>query len=530
MDSGGSPARPDDSACPMAALAPQAMNAPTEISPMPPAPSVRPRTWFESEALLEELTGRPLELGWLELVVPAFRVAHISVDTDGRQVGESNVFPPALRIAVPTSWRTCTYSGSRHQTERPMNVSALKASRVHWPQMMRVLSIVRGKYLQRVPRAREGWTVGDLHRLATLVLAVPTYALMRDHDRVANGALHPVLSSLFRVTDGLRMTMHQMLFGPTGKPVVPPQSPTDAAGILEYAERNHSFHSEHGVCAGPQAMIEEFLALVVDGRVPPAAASVNLDEAVRDALTDLDATTDYAFLGLRVHAAVFSLGPAMTRSYDRLAMLADQAAAHGVPQAGAAQRRLAERMRTIHQCTFLAPEQWCLDRDAVYADMFERCGEGLGLAPHANQFAAQLAIPGAAADPGLVAALRASIGRYLGAQDDRARAWVHEVADEIATFAQRVQAILATACEVQTTLNLRIGRPAPRREFEATDLDIHHRLQGSQSRTMPCLLDEIADLFGVRLRIDRKRIAVEAPSQDASIRSGVPTFVENPVR
>jgi hypothetical protein len=41
---------------------------------------------------------------------------------------------------------------------------------------------------------------------------VPTFALMRARHRVANGALHPALSSLFRVTYGVRMTMHQMLF------------------------------------------------------------------------------------------------------------------------------------------------------------------------------------------------------------------------------------------------------------------------------------------------------------------------------
>ena len=38
--------------------------------------------------------------------------------------------------------------------------------------------------------------------------------------RVENGHLHPVLSSMFRVTDGVRMAMHQMLFSPIYEPTL----------------------------------------------------------------------------------------------------------------------------------------------------------------------------------------------------------------------------------------------------------------------------------------------------------------------
>ena len=34
-----------------------------------------------------------------------FRVAHIALDAEGRQVSEANVFPPALRLDVDTEWR-----------------------------------------------------------------------------------------------------------------------------------------------------------------------------------------------------------------------------------------------------------------------------------------------------------------------------------------------------------------------------------------------------------------------------------------
>src|SRR5262249_22999525 len=43
-------------------------------SPLPVAHSTVPRTWLECEAITRELTGHAVELGYLELVVPIFRV------------------------------------------------------------------------------------------------------------------------------------------------------------------------------------------------------------------------------------------------------------------------------------------------------------------------------------------------------------------------------------------------------------------------------------------------------------------------
>ena len=94
-------------------------------APLPPGPSKRARSWDECEELTREITGQPLEHGYLELIVPVFRVAHIALDTEGRQVGEANVFPKPLRVDVPTRWRTCIYPGTRYLDPKPMNVSAL---------------------------------------------------------------------------------------------------------------------------------------------------------------------------------------------------------------------------------------------------------------------------------------------------------------------------------------------------------------------------------------------------------------------
>ena len=100
-----------------------------------------------------------------------------------------NVFPKPLRLDIPTEWRTCPHPGSRFQQELPMNVTALKSMRAYWQPMLVALRRIREAYLRRVPQDRDGWTVGSLERLSSLILTVPAYVLMRSHPVVANGQL-----------------------------------------------------------------------------------------------------------------------------------------------------------------------------------------------------------------------------------------------------------------------------------------------------------------------------------------------------
>ena len=166
-----------------------------------------------------------------------------------------------------------------------MNVTALRAMRAHWRQMMALLLRVRKAYLDRFPAARSGWTVGDVERLTVSVLALPSYMLLRRDGPVANGELHPALSNLFRVTDGLRMVMHQMLFLPLYETMKQPDMPVVASDILDYADRNYSFHSDHGVCAGPRFMIEDFLGVILDGAEPRSGWDAELDPELEAAAT-----------------------------------------------------------------------------------------------------------------------------------------------------------------------------------------------------------------------------------------------------
>ncbi len=482
---------------------------PDRPAPLPPGPNPHPRQWREGAALMHELTGRALEPGWLELVVPVFRVAHMALDADGRQVGESNVFPPALRMDIATRWRTCIYPGTRHQSDRPMNVTALKAMRAHWPQMMAALRVVRAAYLRRFPQLQGAWTVGHLERLATAVLAVPTYALMKASQPVPNGALHPALAGLFRVTDGLRMVMHQMLFVPISEPTLAPDAPMDAVGILAYAERNQSFHSEHGVCAGPQAMVAEFLGVLVHGARPAGSDDVAPVPAVAAALADVEPALDYALMGLQAYAAVFSLWPRMTRAYEtllpRVAAWADAAAVAGRarPALAAWHERLAGHVKAVQQATYLAQESWRADRERVYADMHDQCSRGLGRddAPLARRLAPA---PAARMLP-LRAALDTALRERLadGAHGTPAEAAARgAVAAHLAAYLAGEQVLLGVAVEVQSRINGLLGRPAPTRPFDAADIDLHNRLQGTATRRLPDLVAELSEGLGLPIHLD----------------------------
>ena len=484
-------------------------------SPLPPAMAVVPRTWFESEDITAQLTTRALEPGYLELVVPVFRVAHMALDADGRQVGEANVFPPALRLDIPTRWRSCIYDGTRHQVDRPMNVTALKGMRTHWGQMMAAVLTIREAYLKRFPAARQGWTVGHLERLSVTVLALPTYLLMRRDNRIENGDLHPALSSLFRVTDGVRMTMHQMLFVPIGEPALAPDTPMTSAEIYAYAERNYSFHSEHGVCAGPRAMIEEFFSVLVEGMTPKIGLPAALDPQVRDALADLDPVIDYALLGLQAYASVFSIWPVMARTYETLGSIVD-AWAPPVPTPEAVseavstfRERLHDSLTRIATSGYLATEERRIDRERVYADMYAQCAFGLTGAAPDKPLPERIAPQPTKNDETALLLLRAALVRKFGAAIISPIAGLDDMHICLMEFLRRTQAILRVACETQRRINTLLGRTPPQRSFNAADIDIHIRLRGDADTRPPFLLDDLEELLGIRITLDENQMVID---------------------
>ncbi len=478
-------------------------------SPLPPATFTEPKTWLDCENVMRELTGRPLELGYIELVVPIFRVAHMFIDSDDRQIGEANVFPPPLRLDRPTQWRTCTYPGSRYQPDRPMNVTALKAMRVHWRQMMAVLLHIREAYFKRFPDARNGWTVGDIERVSVAVLALPSYLLLRNDNPVKNGELHPVLSSLFRVTDGLRMTMHQMLFTPFGEPTRSPTTPMTGPEVFAYAERNRALHTEHGVCAGPQFMIEEFLAVILNGEEPKSGVPKAIDPDVQHAIDHIEPAMDYAMLGLQAFATMFSTWPAMTATYSDLHGILTDWSGPTSPTLDTLRTRFDEHNEHVVNDTFLVSEEWRDNRMKAYSDMYSKCGFGrTGAYPQLSFLDLLNSLSPIDDNDHCTATLRAKFNDYLFDLDN-ADQLAARLADRCSQFFHRQQAILRLADEIQGNTNAMLGRARPKHSFSARDVMLYNIVQGHEELAVPYLIDEVGMLLNIRIDIDRDSINID---------------------
>ncbi len=261
---------------------------------------------------------------------------------------------------------------------------------------------------------------------------------------VGNGTLHPVLSNVFRVTDGLRMTLHQMLFVPIGEPAWAADAPVTAAELHAYAERNYSFHSETGVCAGPRMMVEEFLSVLIDGATPRNGFTPDLDPEVEDALDQLAPAMDYGLLGLQSYAVIFSLWPAMTRIYEALGDVADRWAERGGAKAQAIRNRLANHVMQIRRGSYLGDEIKRRQREAVYDDMYVECGRGLtGEAPVTGVTGM---LDKLHLDKDLVDKIREALNAHFLEGADRQA--VSDFAEVLADFLTREQAMLRFGAKV----------------------------------------------------------------------------------
>jgi hypothetical protein len=475
-------------------------------SRLPPSQCPVPRAWSDEdcEAITRELGGRAVELGHLEAIVPSYRIAHPRLDGDGRQVGEANVYPAGLRLDRETEWRVCQYPGSRYRDDTPMNVTALKAMIKYWKPMMVTLLEVRAEVLQRLVRSRGGWTTGDLHTFARIVLALPTFQHMVAGGSADHPPLHPVLSSLYRITDGIRMTTHDMLFLSAERTRAPDEAIT-AAELYGFAERNGLFLSDFGVCAGPKAMIDEFFAAVFDGTPVAGADGIVLPAEVRDLLAQLPAAVDYALLGLQVWGVSRSVWLAMTELYRTLRDVFETATGAA---AGRLRARIPEDWRMMVRERIAGDEEFQVHR-VVYADAYEQSWRGLrspvGPARIADRIAACPERPLHAA---IAARLRTILDAQLADSDLAGTPAVARVVDALVRYLREEQAILASVGELQEAINALLDRRRPTRPLSVRDLRVTFVMHGGPSSAFPYVLDMLEDVLGIRVECTADAIAV----------------------
>ncbi|WP_309894547.1 hypothetical protein [Archangium sp.] len=453
--------------------------------------------WWNPDCarVMERLTGRPLELGFLEAVLPVHRIAHPAFDAEGRHVGESNVFPEAMRMKLPTELRTCNYPGSRYRHEAPMNVTALKAMSRYWKPVLQGVLAVRDEFVRRHPLLPDGsWRMGDLHAVGCAVLALPTLLMMRGNEPVPNGELEPVLSSMFRVTDGVRMVMAFLLFLPE-RPMTY-DTPMTSAELYRVVEHENHFISNRGVCAGPQPMVEELFATLLDGR---AVAGVETPPVTPwDA--EIPAAVDYGLLGLQLYALQFNLWSHMCRAYEaiRTALLQVEDEPDGTW--GRLRERIERDWRMIlptrlNQST---QREWA---EARYIEMYERAQRGMrGFREDARRHLLEAFVPARdAVDEKARLGLRELLHSRMGSPTGARRDVLEAVADATAEYLAIERSALRALEGVQRQVNALLQRPHPARKFSNLDLSLHHRLRAGTLGVLPYLPEVFGDELGIAI-------------------------------
>ena len=450
-------------------------------------PPVEARFW--APGLLRDLTGRELEMGYLESVVPVHRLAHVALDREGRQVGEVNTFPERLRVKVPTEWKTCAYAGSRYLDELPMNMTALRSMLTHWKPVLRTTLACRAELLKRYPQPDGGhFKLGDLHFLTSGILALPALLMLRHGGAVENGDLDPVLSSLFRVVDGVRMVVGHML-DLYERPMFH-DSLVTAPDVAAAVELFDMYRSTHGVCAGPQSMIDELLATLMEGK--PAESDWECPWTA-----EIPAALDYALRGRQLNAVIFTIWVRMGLAFTRIHETLQRAPVRG------RLARLREAVARDFQLIIPGRNHQVEQRDwseGFYREMFNRAQLGIRGLDEPKDLAAELLPPrdllGARAaqalgdlfvsieEPGLAAA-NAPLLR--------------EIAGYVLDYLRFERNALRAVVAVQRKVNELLGRPQPGSALTSMQMAIFHLIRKGSPGATPYLLDTLSEALALEI-------------------------------
>jgi hypothetical protein len=477
-------------------------------SPLPPSECPMFRTWSapECEGITLDLGNRAVEIGWLEAVLPVYRVAHSALDADDRQVGEANVYPPRLRLERDTEWRVCQYPGSRYRDVMPMNVTALKAMIKHWkPMMTTILEVSRALRERFGPR--DQWTIGELHILSCVVLALPAYQLMKHGGSSPQPAVHPVLSSMFRITDGIRMTTDHMLFSIEENRAA--AEPMTAGEMFLQSEQRGLLVNSTGVCAGPNHLIQEFLSTVIDGVTAENVEGRELPAEVQALIDELPAALDYGLYGMQSWGVSLSVYLDMTRAMQSLFEVLEGPNAAGDPAAAKLLARLRADIR-IHDKMQITLDN---DRD-IHLKMYQNAYEGSRQASRTPIGKPTIAeaiepVPFGSSHHAALEQLR----HALASQFARPQL-ADQVARVLIDYARAEQAILTSTTEIQGAINKLLDRPAASRPLHCRDFLVYWAMGTKRSVVWPYLFNSLDQELGIY--VDPTANAIEIAVRQAS--------------
>lgn len=343
------------------------------------------------------------------------------------------------------------------------------------------------------------------------MLSLPAFLLMMRGGSSPQPPVHPVLSSLFRITDGIRMTTHLMLFLSDERTRLPAE-PTTATELYEFAERNGLFLTAHGVCAGPRPLIDEFLTAAFDGTPVQGGERLELPSEVQALLSQLPVVVDYALLGLQSWAVSRSIWLAMSRAYRKLRDVLEASVGDptGDPTIGGRLRdRLRDDWRKLNQGRIADQYEHDVHVD-VYTDTYEQSWRGLRAPLGAATLAERVGPrPETPAHASLALRLRDLLGARFGTEpgDLGTGLAVEQIVATLVLYLREEQAILASTEEIQAAINAMLDRSPPSRPLTARDLRMNFAMYGGSIAQFPYLLDTLEDELGIR--VECTAVAIE---------------------
>ena len=473
-----------------------------------------PRSWNpDSDVVVREITGMNLPQAYLESAMPVYLLAHTAVDQEGRQVGEINAFPDMMRLKLPTDWKTCNYAGSRYRHELPMNMTGLRSMLSNWTPVLRSVLLVREEFTKRFPQSGPKWKLGEVLFASYSVLATVSYQVTRRDNPVRNGDLSPVLSSMFRVTDGIRM-VSGFLLDIMERPRFH-DTPTGWKDIVEAAEIEDQYRSSRGVCAGPQNMIEELVQTLMDGKPVTAPGGTDLPA---DWVASIPEGVDYGLLGLQMHACLMmvwvKLGLAVASIHDALLRAPDLKG----PKLDLLRTVIERDFVRLRQGRNILAAQRDLS-DIYYRNIYDHVQPGIrGLAKEdRKRFEVEMTPPAGLLGDGARGALRDLFGS-LGEPPECA-ALLQEISGYVFDYVRYERNALRPIAEIQRQINTLLGRPQAQEPITAQHLAVGPALRRATFDYGPNSLTEtIQEALGIAIESSQDETTVTYGGRSFSLR------------
>ncbi|HEX4385715.1 MAG TPA: hypothetical protein VH083_22295 [Myxococcales bacterium] len=440
----------------------------------------------DSEKVIQEITGLRLPNAFLECAMPVYMLAHTTFDRENRHVGEINAFPDMMRLKLETEWRTCNYAGSRYRAEMPMNMTALKSMLSHWTPVLRSMLAIREEFVKRFPQNADGrWKLGEVLFGSYSVLTTVAYQVMRRDNPVGNGQLDPVMSSLFRVTDGIRMVSGFLL-----DIMEYPAYHADLVtwrDIVEAAERWDQYRSSRGVCAGPTNMIEELVQTMMNGK-PVASAGPN-PQPLGEWTKIIPEGVDYGMLGLQMNACLMmlwvKLGLAVSSIRDALERVPDL----NEGKVGVLRAAIEEDYKRLKQGRNVLAGQRDLS-EIYYGAIYDNVQQGIrGLAAEDRKlFKVEMNPPEGLLGAGARGAVRDLFGSLE--KSPEASALLQEIGDYVFDYVRYERNALKPIAAIQRQINTLLGRPQAEEPLGARHLAVGPALRRATFNYGPNSLTE----------------------------------------